>query len=99
MAASLVTSVVFVSSSAQAQQLLGGKDLGPGSRSVGRPLATILTDKFADIHATIKPNDKESNGMDEIAWLGTLDAARRKAAAEGKPIFLFATTCHPLGVS
>jgi hypothetical protein len=103
-ALALLAGAVCVGSGALAQpakltSLLASKELGPGPRPTGRPLATILADKFASIHATIKPTDKESKGMDEIAWFGTLDAARRKAAAEGKPIFLFATSLHPLGQS
>ena len=73
-------------------------EMGPGPRP-GRPPAALLAERFTKIHATIKPTDKESKGMDEIPWLGTLDSARRKAAVEGKPIFLFATSKHPLGES
>ena len=44
---------------------------------------------FQKLHALIKPQTGESRWM-EIEWYPNVWEARRKAAAEGKPIFLMA---------
>jgi len=58
----------------------------------------IAVEQFDQIRAQIAPQDGESKYLDEVPWLGTLWDARKKAAAEGKPLFVFATGYHPLGV-
>jgi len=42
---------------------------------------------FAALHRQIKPQPGESRWM-EVPWLIDLHEARKKAAAEGKPIFV-----------
>ncbi|MFT5468290.1 MAG: hypothetical protein ACI8UO_003399 [Verrucomicrobiales bacterium] len=42
---------------------------------------------FSSIHEQIRPQPGESRWM-EIPWLTDLHDARKKAAAEGKPLFL-----------
>jgi len=57
-----------------------------------------LAEKFADVQKLIKPQPGESRWM-EIPWLTSLWEARQKAAAEGKPIFVWfgsggSPACH-----
>lgn len=47
----------------------------------------LNAETFAAIHEQIKPQPDESRWM-EIPWLTDLHEARRKAATEGKPLFL-----------
>ena len=47
----------------------------------------LNTKSFAPIHKQIRPQRGESRWM-QIPWLTDLHEARRKAAAEGKPLFL-----------
>ena len=58
----------------------------------------IPIDQFDHIRAQIAPQEGESRHLDDVPWVATLWEARQKAAAEGKPIFVFATGYHPLGV-
>lgn len=48
---------------------------------------TLNAETFAPIHKQIRPQAGESLWM-AIPWLTDLHAARQKAAAEGKPLFL-----------
>ena len=45
--------------------------------------------EFEKLHQLIKPHSGESRWM-EIAWYPTIWEARQKAAAEGKPLFIWA---------
>lgn len=47
----------------------------------------LNADSFVRIHRQIRPQPGESRWM-EIPWLTDLREARRKAASEGKPLFL-----------
>ncbi len=58
----------------------------------------IPNDEFDHIRAQIAPQEGESRHLDDVPWVATLWEARQKAAADGKPIFVFATGYHPLGV-
>lgn len=49
-----------------------------------------------DLMAVIAPSAKEQAWL-AIPWETDLTEARRKAAAEGKPIFLWEMDGHPLG--
>lgn len=51
--------------------------------------------EFAKLHALIKPLAGEEKWQ-QIPWLTDLWEARRKAAAEGKPILLWEMDGHPL---
>lgn len=56
----------------------------------GAPPATTIGDvPFQALHQCIKPQQGESRWM-EIPWYPTVWEARKRAAAEGKPIFLMA---------
>ena len=56
----------------------------------------IAPEKFSKIHALIKPGADEEK-WNEVPWLSNLWEARKKAAAEGKPILLWEMDGHPLG--
>jgi hypothetical protein len=51
--------------------------------------APIPPDQFAALHRLIKPQPGESRWM-EIDWHPSVWEGRRKAAAEGKPLLLWA---------
>jgi hypothetical protein len=51
---------------------------------------------FARLHALIKPGAGEDK-WSQIPWLTSLWQARKRAAAEGKPILLWEMDGHPLG--
>ena len=73
--------------------------LGLGAAGKAGEGLPIPPEDFAKIMAAIKPADDQSKYLDEIPWVGSLWEARKEAAAEGKPLFIFATTRHPLGES
>jgi hypothetical protein len=50
---------------------------------------SLTREQFEKLHRMLKPQPGESRWM-EIAWHPSVWEARRKAAAEGKPIFLIA---------
>lgn len=50
---------------------------------------TLNAETFPAVHAQIRPQPGESRWMD-IPWFTDLHAARRKAAKEGKPLFIMA---------
>ena len=53
-------------------------------------------DQFARLHALIKPQAQEDQWL-EVPWMSSVWEARKKAAAEGKPILLWEMDGHPLG--
>jgi hypothetical protein len=59
-----------------------GKQAGDGADA-------ILRTRFAQTHALIKPQPGESRWR-EIPWEISLWKARQRAAAEGKPMFVWA---------
>jgi hypothetical protein len=58
--------------------------------------AAAPSQSIAELFAVIAP-DKSEQAWLEIPWQTDLTAARRKAAAENKPIFLWEMDGHPLG--
>jgi hypothetical protein len=54
----------------------------------GEQIPAIETDQFQNLHVLIKPQPGESPWR-KIAWLTSVTEARRKAAAEGKPMVIF----------
>ena len=56
----------------------------------------ISPDQFPRLHALIKPRADEEAWL-QIPWQTSLTEARRKAAAEGKPILLWEMDGNPLG--
>lgn len=63
-----------------------------------RPKKTesISTEKFAQIHALMKPQPDEWKWA-QVPWMGDLGEARKKAAAEGKPLYVWTMAGEPLG--
>jgi hypothetical protein len=51
---------------------------------------------FAKLHAFLRPRPEEEKWM-QIPWMIDLWEARKKAAAEGKPILLWEMDGSPLG--
>jgi len=62
--------------------------LAPRWSNAGEP-APLAPEQFDKLHALIKRQPGESRWM-EIAWHPTVWEARQKAAAEGKPLFIWA---------
>jgi hypothetical protein len=62
----------------------------------GRAAEPIAPDQFARLQALIRPGADEEKWT-AIPWLSNLWEARRRAAAEGKPILLWEMDGHPLG--
>ena len=55
----------------------GGHDLSPES--------------FEPLHALIRPQPGEFSWYEEIPWLTSIQEAREKAAAEGKPLLVWSS--------
>jgi hypothetical protein len=68
---------------------------GPNPKSAsGRTSAPIPADQFDKLRALVKP---KPGGYDDIPWMTDLWEARKKAAAEGKPLLVWVGDGHPLG--
>jgi hypothetical protein len=74
-----------------------------GGTATPRPSAKLdlTSEKFANLHALIRPHDDEWRHL-KVQWLTDVVAARNKAAAEDKPIVICYTGGagynEPLGV-
>ena len=75
------------------QLLLIAAWLGAGPLSAAEPLTP---ENFEKIHALIKPKEGEWQWA-KIPWLTSLVEARKKAAAEGKPLYVWASMGDPAG--
>lgn len=64
-----------------------------GSYDVQEDLSSAT---FADYFERCRPKPQDERWT-EIPWVGTLWEARQKAAAELKPLFLWAMNGHPFG--
>jgi hypothetical protein len=69
---------------------LGGIDV-PGFAVTSLPEA-----RFKALHAAVTPSGPAERWT-EIPWQTDLQAARQKAAREGKPILMWIMDGHPLG--
>ena len=56
----------------------------------------LSPEQFRKLHKEIRPQPGEWKWA-ELPWMTNLWAARQKAAAEGKPLFVWTTGPHPLG--
>jgi len=54
----------------------------------------LSAEQFGNLRALIKPTP---GGFDDIVWMTDLWEARKKAAAEGKPLLVWVGDGHPLG--
>lgn len=67
----------------------------PGKSATADPLTV---EQFATLHDLIKPQRGESKWA-EVPWFLSVHEARKKAAAEGKPIFIWAGGgAPPIGI-
>jgi hypothetical protein len=64
--------------------------------ATARASEPIKPEQFAKLHALIKPQADEERFM-QIPWMTNLWEARKKAAAQGKPLLLWEMDGHPLG--
>lgn len=55
---------------------------------------SLSSDRFASLQQLIKP---KPGGYDDVNWMTDLWEARKKAAAEGKPLLVWVGDGHPLG--
>lgn len=53
---------------------------------------------FEERHALVKASPGEAR-WDEIPWTTSLWEGRKRAAAEGKPLFIWAANGNPIGVT
>jgi hypothetical protein len=60
----------------------------------GAELNPISPDQFEKLRAQIKP---DPGGFEDIPWMTNLWEARRKAAAEGKPMYVWSGGGPPCG--
>ena len=70
-----------------------------GHVSLTRPTTAappLSADDAARLRAVIRPIDGEE-AFDTIPWEISLWEARKKAAAEGKPIFVWSAAADPVG--
>ncbi len=58
--------------------------------SAAEPAEVLSAKSFAQIQKQIKPQPGESRWMD-VPWFLDLHAARQKAAADGKPLFIYSS--------
>jgi hypothetical protein len=79
----LVAGALFIGGSPAA-------DPGAGDKTA----AELSPEHFRKLQALIKPRP---GGFDEVPWMTSLWEARKKAAAEGKPILLWVGDGNPLG--
>ena len=66
----------------------------PGSPKAKKSSVIISADQFDKLRALIK---LRPGGFDDINWMTDLWEARKKAAAEGKPLLVWVGDGHPLG--
>jgi hypothetical protein len=70
----------------------------PGASGAGDTTKAISKEEFEWLYKLIKPLPGEYAWRDEIPWLTRFQAAREKAVAEDKPIFIMASNnAFPLG--
>jgi hypothetical protein len=56
----------------------------------------LTPEQFTQLHRLIRPQSDEDKWA-QIPWMTSLWQARKRAAAEGKPILLWEMDGHPLG--
>lgn len=56
----------------------------------------LSREKFERLHAMVKPQPGEWNWA-RIPWMTDLAEARKKASAEGKPLYVWTMAGEPLG--
>jgi hypothetical protein len=74
---------------------------GPACQLKGLPVPPfaepqLSASRFQALHAAVTPRG-EGERWTEIPWQSDLQAARQKAAQEGKPLLMWVMDGHPLG--
>jgi hypothetical protein len=69
---------------------------GTGAAAQEKPGAELRPDAFEKLHALVKPRPDEWKWA-RIPWMSDLAEARKKAAAEGKPLYVWTMAGEPLG--
>jgi hypothetical protein len=88
---SLIAAMLVVSAAAVA----GGASPWPSELKPPRLAEERLSrDRFAAVHQAVQP---PAEAWLEVGWETELEVARRRAAAENKPIFMWVMDGHPLG--
>jgi len=64
----------------------------------GQDPGRVLPDSFEESFAQIKVQPGEAR-WDEIEWTTSLWEGRKRAAAEGKPLFIWAANGNPIGIT
>ena len=76
---------------------LAGLIVTTAAAASGDPLPPpVKPDQLPGLLTAIKPKAGEDNWL-SIPWLASLNEARKRAAAQGKPILLWEMDGHPLG--
>jgi hypothetical protein len=95
--------VVIFPAQAQQNKLSKLSDKEPSGFDVVAKLADnpsrpLSPSEFDQLHALIRPQPGESRWA-EVPWMTSLWEARKKAAAEGKPLFIWVISDgHPCGL-
>ena len=71
--------------------------MGAALAPPGQASDAIPPERFQEFLTLIKPAPEESL-WSSIPWMGDLTRARRKAAAEGKPLYVWTMAGEPLGM-
>jgi hypothetical protein len=76
-------------------------DGAPSCKLGGIDVPSFSTDRlseatFKELHAAVAPSGPAERWA-EIPWQTDLQAARKKAIREGKPLFMWIMDGHPLG--
>jgi len=66
----------------------------PGRTEARKDAPGISADQFDSLRELIKPRP---GGFNDLPWMTDLWEARKKAAAEGKPLLVWVGDGHPLG--
>ena len=90
----LVAALIAFPSLAADQPVPSGADKRAAKKQTGDEVSPATFDK---LHRLIKPDPKTS--FENVPWLTSLWQARQQAAAEGKPIVLWAGDPLPLGIT
>ena len=97
-ALTLLTSLVMACSGAMVYQALSGAPPATTEPSPKERPQTLTAERFEKLYQLIKPQPGELR-FHEIPWLLDVWEARKKAAAEGKPILVWSGAGGaPLGV-
>ncbi len=73
---------------------LGAPNRAEAGASARETATALLADQFDKLRTLIKPRP---GGFDDLPWMTDLWEARKKAAAEGKPLLVWVGDGHPLG--